>query len=408
MASQRITVTTASRTYDVVVGSGTLASLGELTLAALGSTPGRVVIVHDRALPASLVEAATATLASRVARVEVIPIVATEATKSLATLGTILEAMAAARLERTDPVIALGGGITGDVAGFAAATYRRGVPVVQCPTTLLSMVDAAVGGKTGVNLLMHASPDAQADATPDSPRKDSPRKDSLKKNLVGAFHQPSLVLIDTLLLGSLAPRHFRSGLAECIKHAMIAGEVGDDGLLDWTDASMAKIHALDPATIVELVVRSVRLKAAIVAGDEREELTSDKGGRALLNLGHTFGHALEALRELSPSDNDVEAPLQHGEAVALGLVAATATSVALGLLPVGALARVKRLVEAARLPTRVRGLPIAEALVALMGDDKKVRGGKLRLILPTEHSRAVVVTDPPIAAVHAGWSAIRA
>ncbi|QKK09249.1 MAG: 3-dehydroquinate synthase [Planctomycetota bacterium] len=312
---------------------------------------------------------------------------ASEKAKSLETFGRILAAMGAARLERNDPVIALGGGITGDVAGFAAASYRRGVPVIQCPTTLLSMVDASVGGKTGVNL------DAGG---------------SLQKNMVGAFHQPTVVVADIGTLSTLPDREFRAGLAECLKHGLLDSSPGAGGRthLTWITDSLDRILARDPTVLVELIARSVAFKAGVVRGDERETAESG-GGRALLNLGHTFAHAIETLHHLSPTDNPGDAPLLHGEAVGLGLVACATTAVRMGLAPAALPEQISTLLTRCWLPASVRGLPDARSCWRLMGADKKTTGGKLRLVLPckTHHARAVEILDH--APVLAGWDAIR-
>jgi 3-dehydroquinate synthetase len=387
--SHTVRVNTASREYDVVIGHGLLASIGPLTRAALGPKPTRTAIVYDDNLPEHTITRAQGSLQTAGFAPTLIKVHATEQLKSLATLSTILGELAAARLDRLDPVIALGGGIVGDVAGFAAAVYRRGVPVVQCPTTLLSMVDAAVGGKTGINLLM--------------PGADS----GLRKNLVGAFHQPHMVVVDPSVLGTLPVRHLRSGLAECIKHAMIGAEASDAGLLDWTESHLDSIFRLEPRTLGELLARNIAIKAAIVATDEREDLENDSGGRALLNLGHTFGHALEAVGTLSPDGRRESAPLQHGEAVALGLVAACVAGREMGTCSPMLARRVAAILHSAGLPTAVEGLPSTATLMELMGHDKKVRAGRLRLILPTDSCTARVVVDPPAAVVSAGWDAIR-
>jgi 3-dehydroquinate synthetase len=387
--SHTVRVNTASRAYDVVIGHGLLASVGRLTREALGPKPTRTAIVYDDNLPEHTITRAQGSLQAAGFAPALIKVHASEQLKSLATLSTLLDELAAARLDRLDPVIALGGGIVGDVVGFAAAVYRRGVPVVQCPTTLLSMVDAAVGGKTGINLLLPG---------PDS---------GLRKNLVGAFHQPHLVVVDPSVLGTLPVRHLRSGLAECIKHAMIGAEANDAGLLDWTEAELDSIFRLEPRTLGELLARNIAIKAAIVATDEREDLENDAGGRALLNLGHTFGHALEAVGTLSPGGRRENAPLQHGEAVALGLVAACVTGREMGTCSASLAPRIARLLDRARLPFCLSGLPEPAMMMELMGHDKKVRAGKLRLILPTEGCRAKVVVDPPTAAVVAGWNALK-
>ena len=195
--------------YDVVVGMGVLGDAGVLTREALGpggERAGRALLVHDDALPRGLVNATAASFTAAGLNIIACPVHADESDKSFATVDRIVQAAVSGRLERGEPMVALGGGVVGDVAGFAAACYRRGVPVVQCPTTLLSMVDASVGGKTGVNVRVG---------------------ESLKKNMAGAFHQPSLVLCDVATMQSLPARDFRSGLAECIKHAMIGADFGD-------------------------------------------------------------------------------------------------------------------------------------------------------------------------------------
>jgi 3-dehydroquinate synthetase len=302
-AEPRVRVELGARGYDVVAGVGILDRLGALVIkSGAGRRGGRAMLISDEGLPRTTVAAAMRSLAQADLDVSHLRLPATEADKSLATAHKIVLEMARARMDRSEPLITLGGGIIGDLAGFAAAIYRRGVPVVQCPTTLLSMVDASVGGKTGVNLAVGEGPG------------------SLKKNMVGAFHQPRLVAADVDTLTSLADRPFRAGLAECIKHGMIAGDWGDPGLLDWTIQAIPAALARDSATLTELVMRNVAVKAAVVGRDEREE--APQGGRALLNLGHTFAHAIETLPSLSPDGDLNKAPLQHGEAVALGLVAA--------------------------------------------------------------------------------------
>ncbi|MEC9372216.1 MAG: 3-dehydroquinate synthase family protein, partial [Planctomycetota bacterium] len=320
-------------------------------------------------------------------------IVATERRKSLATAEHLLRCVAETRHERRDPIVALGGGVVGDVAGFVAATYQRGCPVVQCPTTLLSMVDASVGGKTGVNLEVE---------------KAHRRGGTLLKNFVGAFWQPSLVLADVRSLQSLDARHVRCGIAECIKHGMIARGVGaTEDLFEWTASMLPSIVEQDEDVLVDLVARNVAVKARVVVGDEREEAASSAGGRALLNLGHTFGHAIEPLAGLSPTGKETDAPLLHGEAVGLGLVAASACAAELGMVEGEYAELVRATVEAAGLPVRVKGLPSDEDLIAAMGHDKKVRGGKLRLVLPCGDGEARVVDDPDERAVRAGIGAIR-
>jgi 3-dehydroquinate synthase len=382
----RVPVHLGPRSYDVVIGAGTLGALPVVISSALSGTPRRAILACDDGLPTETSATAERSLAAAGITALRFGLEASEEHKSLDQLAQLLAFLAAHRIERTEPLIALGGGIVGDLAGFAAATYRRGIPFIQCPTTLLSMVDASVGGKTGVNL-------------------PGPGK-SLLKNMVGAFHQPRAVVIDVRALDSLPERSFRAGLAECVKHAMIGAECDDLSLGDWTANHLAAILIRDPATLTSLIARNVRIKATIVERDEREE--QDQGGRALLNLGHTFAHAIETLPTLSPDANPGHAPLQHGEAVALGLLAAAATSEAAGHATSPQIAQTAALISTCGLPSRVAGLPPSTELLARMAHDKKVQGGKLRLILPVAPGRAAVFAGVPEPAITAGWDAIRA
>ncbi|VAX41341.1 3-dehydroquinate synthase [hydrothermal vent metagenome] len=383
-----IRVELSDRAYQVRIGSHLLADLPRALAETFGSIPRAAFLIADANVNTHA-DPAIRALAQAGCRVSTTTITATEEHKSLETLARLLVEMGTARLERTDPVIAIGGGITGDLAGFAAATYRRGVPVIQCPTTLLSMVDASVGGKTGVNLKIEGS---------------------LQKNMAGAFHQPSLVLADIATLATLPDRHFRAGLAECIKHGLLDGCTGnactgDATHLDWLTDNLDAILARHTESLLELIARSVTFKAAIVAGDEHELATTGPS-RALLNLGHTFAHAIETLPSLSPTSNPTDAPLLHGEAVALGLVAAFATSAHLGMIPAETVERVRAILIRCALPTSVAGLPDAAHLLARMGADKKTASGRLRLILPTPGCAAELIADPPRAAIQAGWLAV--
>jgi len=256
------------------------------------------------------------------------------------------------RLARDCAVLALGGGVVGDLAGFAAACYQRGVDFVQLPTTLLAQVDSAVGGKTGVN---HAG----------------------GKNLIGAFHQPVLVVADTATLATLPARELRAGLAEVIKYGLIA----DPALFAWLEDHLAELLAGDPAALAHIIRRSCEIKAAVVGRDEREQ-----GERALLNLGHTFGHAIESATAYRD--------WLHGEAVGAGLVMAAAASTACGLLPQAEAERVRQLVKRAGLPTRIDSVMPAVALEH-MRIDKKVQGGRLRLVLLRRIGEAFVTADYP-------------
>lgn len=374
-----------ARAYEVAVGPGLLTGLGGRIVALNAQPPRRAFVVADEHLPRAMVHTAVGSLTAVGFTVETAFIRAVEADKSLDVFARLMARLAETKHERRDPIIALGGGIVGDLAGFVGASYRRGVPVVQCPTTLLSMVDASVGGKTGVNLEVEGV---------------------LKKNMVGAFWQPSLVLADTDTLGSLPDRHLRSGLAECLKHGMIS-HATDANLLDWTLDHLDDVLARREEALTELVARNVRVKASFVVDDEREEKPSHEGGRALLNLGHTFAHAIETLPGISAANQAESGPLHHGEAVGLGLVAAAYTATAMNRVAWADAERVRRVVEAAGLPTIVRGLPNEEAVLSLMMHDKKVAGGRLRLVLPAALNRAGVVDDPPFEAVRIGLTAIR-
>jgi 3-dehydroquinate synthase len=376
------------RSYDVRIGAAGRATLGDAILGVLGRAPRQAFLIADANVHAH-VAVVEQSLRDRGIAVSTISLVATEPEKSLHTLGIVLGAMAATRLERGDVVVGLGGGITGDVAGFAAACYRRGIAIVQCPTTLLAMVDASVGGKTGVNLEVGGT---------------------LQKNMVGAFHQPVLVVADTDTLSTLPDREFKAGLAECVKHGLLGGCIGDTDHLAWIVASLPKILARESESLANLIERSVAFKAGIVEGDERElaEDPNDGPSRALLNLGHTFAHAIETLPHLSPTGLAADAPLLHGEAVAIGLVGAAAASASMGLCAPELTAEVRLILGRCGLPTRVAGLPDLAALEALMGADKKVAGGRTRLILPTPGRNAKVVTNPPKSAIAAGWDAVRA
>ncbi len=404
-------VRTSSATYEARISADLLAQLGPMTLRAVAPrTPRRAFVVHDSGLPLPTLETALGSLRSAGLTVSTAMLTATEVHKSIGELDRVLGLLAASLHERFEPVIALGGGIVGDLAGFAAAVYRRGVPVVQCPTTLLSMVDASVGGKTGVNLLISAATDGMPRPGPAARYGDA---GTLKKNLIGAFHQPVLVLADVATLVSLPERNFRAGLAECIKHGMISAGLpaphSDAALFGWTQTAIPAISARDRATLSELIARNIAIKAAVVGSDEREELPADRGGRALLNLGHTFGHAIEPLAHLAPDDNIAGGPLHHGEAVAIGLHAAAHCAGSAGLCSAAVPAAVESALQRAGLPARMRGLPANDRLLHLMSHDKKVVGGKMRLVLPTgDHAGTCgVFEDVDPKHIEAGWDAVR-
>jgi 3-dehydroquinate synthetase len=401
-----ITVTTPSRRYDVTIGRGLFSSLGSTTRNAVGPAAKRAAIIADKNIPSELLSLADVSLSRAGFFVARVSIEATEANKSLRALEGLSSFLASMKLERTEPVVAIGGGIVGDLAGFAAAIHRRGCPVIQCPTTLLAMVDASVGGKTGVNLSIPSG-----------------NTIALLKNALGAFHQPHAVVADLATLDSLPPREFNAGLAECVKHALLGGAFGEPKLLEWMESATSEPRPsgrgpLQPsatstwpaASLAELIARNVAIKAQVVANDEREEAAlsqgGESGGRALLNLGHTFAHAIETLPDLSFSLGDASSkdhaestthgPLLHGEAVALGLIAASHLGVALNHCDATLPARITNLLRALHLPTHVHGLPAADAILARMAHDKKSSGGSLRLIVPTNTPRtAIVVTNPP-------------
>jgi 3-dehydroquinate synthase len=278
-------------------------------------------------------------------------------------LQQVCEALVAARMERGDLVVALGGGVIGDLAGFAAAIVRRGLDYVQVPTTLLAQVDSSVGGKTAIDS-RHG------------------------KNLIGAFYQPVLVLSDAALLDTLSDREFRAGYAEVAKYGLI----GDAAFFEWLEANWREVFAGGPARENAIAV-SCRMKAAIVARDERE-----MGERALLNLGHTFGHALEAATGFSGA-------LLHGEAVSLGITLAFAFSVKRGLLPAAEAERVERHLARVGLPTDVSsitgGAPDVDRLMDLMAQDKKIKQGKLTLILVRGIGKSFIAANMEAAEVRA-------
>jgi 3-dehydroquinate synthase len=278
-----------------------------------------------------------------------------EGHKNWESLNTIYDRLLESRCDRTTPVIALGGGVVGDLAGFAAATYQRGVPFIQVPTTLLAQVDSSVGGKTGIN---------------------HPRG----KNMIGAFWQPKMVIADTETLNTLPDRELSAGMAEVIKYGLIR----DLPFLEWLEANMDRLMARDAEALTYAIERSCANKAEVVAGDELE--TAKEGGRALLNLGHTFGHAIET--------GVGYGEWLHGEAVAAGTLMATELSRRLGWLTDADLERVRSIHVRAKLPVSGPALG-AERYLDLMGHDKKVIAGRLRLVLLKQIGNAVTFADAP-------------
>jgi 3-dehydroquinate synthase len=341
---QTVQVDVGHSRYPITIGSGLLTQRGLLD----AQVPGRdlMVVTNATVAPLYLPALRTALGGRRVAEC-VLP--DGEQHKTLKTAGRVFDALVEHKLNRDATVLALGGGVVGDIAGFCAACYQRGIGYVQVPTTLLAQVDSSVGGKTGVN---HSG----------------------GKNLIGAFHQPLAVIADTDTLATLPDRELSAGLAEVIKY----GCVSDPLLFDWLELNVGKLLARDTDALSYAIARSCQIKAAVVAQDEREQ-----GLRATLNFGHTFGHAIEAATAY-------EAHL-HGEAVALGMLVAVDLSCRLGMIDAAVKARLHDLAFRAGLPTDVPKIGAARAL-ALMQMDKKVMSGKLRLVLLQKLGLAVVTS----------------
>jgi 3-dehydroquinate synthase len=348
-----VNVALGDRAYDIVIGRGQLAALGARAAAL---KPGaKAAIVSDATVAGLHIAAADAALRAGGLSTGHIVIPAGEGSKSFACFESVCESLIDMRVERGDLVVALGGGVVGDLAGFAAAVVRRGLDYIQVPTTLLAQVDSSVGGKTAINS-RHG------------------------KNLVGAFYQPILVVADTAVLDTLPPRQFRAGYAEVVKYGLL----GDAGFFAWLDANVKDVFA-GGAAREHAIATSCRMKAAIVARDERET-----GDRALLNLGHTFGHAMEAAAGFSDR-------LLHGEAVALGMALAAEFSARLGALAPDKVARAIRHLAGAGLPVSLGevagGVPDADRLMDLMAQDKKVKRGKLTFILLRDIGDAYIASD---------------
>jgi 3-dehydroquinate synthase len=360
-SAELVRVALGDRAYDIAIGRGLLTSLG--TRATALKPGAKAAIVTDDIVAPLHLSAAEAVLGEAGIATSRVVVAAGERAKSFAGLEHVCEALIAAKIERGDFVVALGGGVVGDLAGFAAAVVRRGLDYIQVPTTLLAQVDSSVGGKTAINSRQG-------------------------KNLVGAFHQPILVVADTGLLDTLPARQFRAGYAEVVKYGLL----GDAAFFAWLDANLAEVFCGGPAR-EKAIATSCRMKAAIVARDEREN-----GERALLNLGHTFGHALEAAAGFSDR-------LLHGEAVALGTALAFEFSAWQSLLAPAAAARVTRHLAKAGLPVSLAefpgGAPGADQLMDLMAQDKKVKRGRLTFILLRDIGKAYIAADVDAAHVRA-------
>lgn len=359
---RQVPVILGERTYDVLIGSQLLERAGDLIAAKFKGA--KVGIVTDATVAGHHLAALERGLQPAVKIAGSIVLPAGEATKSFRELAPLCERLLELGLERGDLVLAFGGGVIGDLAGFAAGILRRGIRFVQVPTTLLAQVDSSVGGKTGIN-------------TPQG------------KNLIGVFHQPGLVLADTGVLATLAPREMRAGYAEVAKYGLL----GDAAFFAWLEQNWKGVFALEPKALEHAIETSVRAKAAIVARDEHET-----GDRALLNLGHTFGHALEAWTGFSSR-------LLHGEGVAIGMALAFRFSEVSGLCPTGTADRVSRHLVDVGLPTRIGDIPgeraDADNLMRLMAQDKKVHQGKATFILVRDIGQAFVTRDVDPASVRA-------
>ena len=345
------------RAYDILVGPRLIERAGREILPLLRCR--QAVVVSDEIVAGHYLAPLRDSLSAAGIAHHAVLVPPGEETKDLHHFGRLAEDILAIGIERGTMLVALGGGVVGDLTGFAAATLLRGIDFAQIPTTLLAQVDSSVGGKTGINT-------------------------STGKNLIGAFYQPRLVLADTSVLGSLPRRELLAGYAEIVKYGLIR----DAEFFAWLEAEGHQVCALDAEPLRRAVLTSCAMKAEIVAGDEREE-----GDRALLNFGHTFGHALE-------TETGFGSRLLHGEAVALGMVLATDFAAKLSLVAAGDALRVRRHLEGCGLPTRLseiglEGIP-ADRLLSHMSKDKKVRDGRITLILPRRIGDAFVMKDAPV------------
>lgn len=357
--AHELVVDLGERAYPIWLGTGLLGRAGLLA----PHVNGEALIVTNAAVAthylAPLLESLPANLAA-----DTITLDEGEATKTLAAVAAIIDKLVEGRHSRATTVIALGGGVVGDIAGFAAAIYQRGVRFVQVPTTLLALVDSSVGGKTGVN---HAG----------------------GKNLIGAFHQPACVIADVAALKTLPARELRAGLAEVVKY----GVIQDAGFFGWLEENVEALLAREPAALIHAIRRSCEIKAAVVQADEREA-----GSRMILNYGHTFGHALEAATQYRT--------LLHGEAVAIGMVMAAHLAERCGRLSAAAVSHIRALLVRCGLPVVPPALD-SDTLLSAMAMDKKALGGRIRLVLPDAIGAVSVTTDVPRQAIRETLEAFR-
>lgn len=344
---ERVNIELGERSYPILIGSGLLRD--PALLQSLIKTRDILIVTNETIAPLYL-EQVTATLGER--RISSLILPDGEQYKTLDSYARILDALVQARMNRDAAVIALGGGVVGDMAGFAAASYQRGIDYIQVPTTLLAQVDSSVGGKTAVN-----HPQA--------------------KNMIGAFYQPRCVIADTATLATLPDREYRAGIAEVVKYGLIY----DAAFFDWLESNADALAARTDTAVMHAIKRSCEIKAAVVGVDEREQ-----GLRAILNLGHTFGHAIETATGYGT--------WLHGEAVAAGMVMAADMSARLGWLPATDLDRARRLLTRFGLPIEAPRIGAARGL-ELMGMDKKVLDRRLRLVLMRKLGQADIVGDYP-------------
>ena len=338
MTLREITVSLGPRSYPIVIGAGWIRSIGPRIREILGGKPMRAVVVSDSRVTPLYVPTVVESLHGAGFAASAIQIPEGEQHKNLAWLALLYDRLIEARIDRSSPVVAVGGGVVGDLAGFAAATVLRGVPCVQVPTTLLAQVDAAIGGKTAIN---HAA----------------------GKNLIGAFHQPRLVAIDTETLRTLPRREYLAGLAEVVKY----GAILDEALFEDLERNVQSLLHQEPETLVTVIERCCRLKAGVVEQDETEG-----DYRAVLNFGHTIGHAIETLTEYRR--------LLHGEAVAIGMVCAARLSHTVAALPRAAVDRLDKLLRALGLPTEAPTDLAREQIALAIEADKKAAGGKIKFV----------------------------
>ncbi len=359
---EKIQVEIIGAEYPIHIGAGIIGSASDY-IGDIG-TGRRVIIIADEAIKDTWAATLKTAIAPHCGRLDCLTVPSGEASKSIASFGQLAEDVLALNIDRRAVLIAVGGGVIGDLVGFVAASILRGVDFIQVPTTLLAQVDSSVGGKTGINA-------------------------AAGKNLIGAFHQPKAVIADTKSLASLPMREMRAGYAEVVKYGLL----GDAGFFGWLEENHRRIFSLDDGALTETIRRCCQAKADIVAQDEREKAPTDKGGRALLNLGHTFAHAYEA-------EAGYDGSVLHGEAVACGIIDAYRLSAALNLTNADALNRILNHWDAARLPhhrsmlSNKLGQASPEKLISHMKKDKKALDGKMVFIIP--HGIGAAHTNPNI------------